>query len=147
MTATTLDVRDLAPRDRHRAIFDNLSGLEPSEIMRLVNDHDPVPLRYQLDAERPGQFSWEYIESGPERWVVDITSKALIFDARPILAAGGEPFTAIMEAATSVKDDQVFVVYAPFDPVPLQGVLGEHGFRSVTDQMDETTWRTTFLRS
>lgn len=147
MTATTLDVRELEPRVRHEVIFETLSGLEAGEIMRLVNDHDPVPLRYQLDAERPGHFSWEYVEDGPEQWVVDITSKALVFDARPILAAGEEPFAAIMEAAATVEKDQVFVVYAPFEPVPLQAVLGEQGFRYVTDHVDESTWRVTFLRS
>ncbi len=147
MTATTLDVRELAPRERHQVIFEKLSGLAPGEVLRLVNDHDPVPLRYQLDAERPSQFSWESVEAGPETWVADITSTALIFDARPALAAGEEPFVAIMEAAASVEDDHVFVVYAPFEPVPLQAVLGEQGFRHVTDQMDEETWRVTFLRS
>jgi uncharacterized protein (DUF2249 family) len=147
MTATTLDVRELAPRDRHEAIFTHLSDLEPGQTVKLVNDHDPVPLRYQLDAERPGQFSWEYRESGPERWVVDITSRARIFDARPVLAAGEEPFAALLEAAAMVSGDEVLVVYAPFEPVPLEAVLGEQGFRHVADQIDEETWRVTFLRS
>ncbi len=147
MTTTTLDVRDLAPGERHRVIFDTLTGLDAGEVTRLVNDHDPVPLRYQLDAERPGQFSWEYVEDGPERWVVDITSKAVVFDARPILAAGDEPFAGIMAAAARVEDGQVFVVYAPFEPVPLQAVLGEQGFSYMSDHMDDSTWRVTFLRS
>ena len=147
MTTTTLDVRQLAPRDRHQTIFERLGELEAGQTMTLVNDHDPIPLRYQLDAERPDQFSWDYRESGPERWVVDITSRARVFDARPILAAGEEPFAAIMGAAAEVGDDEVFVVYAPFEPVPLEAVLAEQGFRHVADQIDETTWRVTFLRS
>ncbi len=147
MTATTtLDVRELPPRDRHQTIFDQLSSLEPNQSLELVVDHDPVPLRYQLDAERPDQFRWEYRESGPDLWVVEITSRARIFDARPMLAAGEEPFAAIMEAAAAVGDDEVFVVYAPFEPVPLEAVLGEMGFRYLADQLDEDTWRVTFLR-
>ncbi|HCF83683.1 MAG TPA: hypothetical protein DEV72_00575, partial [Ktedonobacter sp.] len=34
--------------------------------LRLVNDHDPQPLRYQLLAEHPDLFSWESEQEGPE---------------------------------------------------------------------------------
>ncbi len=147
MTATTIDVTELAPRDRHQTIFDRLFELETGDTLTLLVDHDPIPLRYQLDAERPDQFHWEYQENGPEQWVVDITSRARVFDARPMLAAGEEPFSAIMEAAAAVGDDEVFVVYAPFEPVPLEGVLAEQGFRHVADQIDDANWRVTFLRA
>jgi hypothetical protein len=40
----------------------------------------------------------------------------------------------------------VLVVYAPFEPVPLEGVLGEQGFRYVADQIDGGDWRVTFRR-
>ena len=43
--------------------------------MVLINDHDPKPLKYQLDAERTGQLDWKYIEQGPEIWKVEITKK------------------------------------------------------------------------
>jgi len=38
----------------------------------LVNDHDPKPLYYQLAAEHPDRFSWDYLEAGPEAWRVRI---------------------------------------------------------------------------
>lgn len=142
----TLDVRPLPPRVRHDTIFERLDQLAPGETVRLVNDHDPVPLRYQLDATRPGQFRWEYVEQGPETWAVDITSVAHVVDARPILAAGGEPFAQIMDAAGKVGEGEVLVVYAPFEPVPLEGVLGEQGFAHVADQLDNGDWRVTFTR-
>ena len=47
--------------------------LKTGETMRLVNDHDPKPLYYQLMAERAGQAGWEYLEDGPEVWQVRIT--------------------------------------------------------------------------
>ena len=43
--------------------------------MVLINDHDPKPLKYQLDAERTGQLDWKYIEQRPEIWKVEITKK------------------------------------------------------------------------
>jgi uncharacterized protein (DUF2249 family) len=50
--------------------------LKTGETLRLVNDHDPKPLYYQLMAERAGQAGWEYLEDGPEVWQVRITRLA-----------------------------------------------------------------------
>ena len=38
----------------------------------LVNDHDPKPLYYQFAAEHEGEFSWGYLEEGPDVWRVRI---------------------------------------------------------------------------
>jgi uncharacterized protein (DUF2249 family) len=136
----------MEPRARHEAIFDRLDQLAAGETLRLVNDHDPAPLRYQLDATRPGQFRWEYVQEGPEDWAIDITSRARVVDARPTLAAGGQPFAEIMEAASQVGEREVLVVYAPFEPVPLEGVLGQHGFSHVAERLEGDDWRVTFTR-
>ena len=34
--------------------------------MELINDHDPKPLYYQFMMERTDEFTWEYLEEGPE---------------------------------------------------------------------------------
>ena len=68
----TLDVTTIVPKERHPLIFDSHDALAPGESFELVNDHDPKPLRYQLEAERSGAFTWEYLEEGPERWRVRI---------------------------------------------------------------------------
>ena len=60
--------------------------------------------------------------------------------------AGGEPFAEIMAAAADVGDGEVLVVYAPFEPVPLEGVLAEQGFAYLADQLDGGDWRVTFRR-
>ncbi|QDO89686.1 DUF2249 domain-containing protein [Ornithinimicrobium ciconiae] len=67
-----LDVRELIPRDRHTQIFETYSALEPETAFVLVNDHDPKPLYYQFQAEHTGEFTWEYLEEGPEVWRVRI---------------------------------------------------------------------------
>lgn len=67
-------------------------------------------------------------------------------DVRPTLAAGGEPFAEIMEAAARVAPGDALVVYAPFEPVPLEGVLGEQGFTHVADELEGGDWRVTFTR-
>ncbi|HZV19785.1 MAG TPA: DUF2249 domain-containing protein [Sphingobium sp.] len=71
-----VDVRSLVPAQRHAKIFELVNALEPGAAFILVNDHDPKPLYYQLDAEYPGQFSWTYVESGPTVWRVEIGKRA-----------------------------------------------------------------------
>ncbi len=71
-TVVTLDVRNMAPRERHPTIFAHLDALKPGDSLRLVNDHDPAPLRYQLLAERPDMFSWEPEQQGPDEWIIRI---------------------------------------------------------------------------
>jgi uncharacterized protein (DUF2249 family)/iron-sulfur cluster repair protein YtfE (RIC family) len=67
-----LDVRTLAPAKRHETIFATYDGLGAGGAFVLVNDHDPKPLYYQFEAEHPGTFSWDYLESGPRTWRVRI---------------------------------------------------------------------------
>lgn len=67
-----LDVRSLVPMERHRLIFETYAALKPGEAFALVNDHDPKPLYYQFEAEHSGQFTWQYLEEGPETWRVQI---------------------------------------------------------------------------
>lgn len=71
-TEQQLDVRAEAPMHRHQLIFDNYHRLSPGEGFVLVNDHDPKPLYYQLEAEQPGKFTWAYLEEGPDVWRVRI---------------------------------------------------------------------------
>lgn len=70
-TINIIDVRTISPISRHATIFAMIDDLEPGETLQIVNDHDPVPLRYQLENRNPGVFSWEYKESGP-LWRVEI---------------------------------------------------------------------------
>ncbi|HEX6001331.1 MAG TPA: DUF2249 domain-containing protein [Hyphomicrobiaceae bacterium] len=70
--ASVVDVRSLVPAQRHARIFQLVAELAPEASFILVNDHDPKPLYYQLEAEYPKQFSWTYLERGPEVWKVEI---------------------------------------------------------------------------
>ncbi len=67
-------------------------------------------------------------------------------DARPIIAAGGEPFDTIMAAVAGLADDEELVVLAPFEPVPLGGVLGSQGFSYHAADLGDGDWRVTFRR-
>ena len=70
--STTLDVREMPPRERHPTILSTFDALVPGEALELINDHDPKPLRYQFEAERPETFTWDYLAQRPEAWRVRI---------------------------------------------------------------------------
>jgi len=75
-TRTTVDVRTIVPRERHPLIFGTFDALAPGEALLLINDHDPKPLFYQFQAEAKGEFTWDYLERGPEVWQVRIGKAA-----------------------------------------------------------------------
>lgn len=67
-----LDVRSEIPARRHELIFQTYYDLSDGSAFVLVNDHDPKPLYYQFEAEHTGQFTWQYLEQGPQTWKVRI---------------------------------------------------------------------------
>jgi len=71
-----IDVRIVPSGQRHPRIFAMANALPVGDAFTIINDHDPKPLNYQLQAEYPGQFSWTYLESGPEVWRVKLGRQA-----------------------------------------------------------------------
>jgi uncharacterized protein (DUF2249 family) len=65
-------------------------------------------------------------------------------DARPIIAAGEEPFDQIMAAVAALDPHEELVVLAPFEPVPLEGVLGAQGFSYEAVELAGGDWQVTF---
>ncbi|MDY0107937.1 MAG: DUF2249 domain-containing protein [Giesbergeria sp.] len=87
-----IDVRTIEPRERHVQIFGRLDALRAGEALQIVNDHDPVPLRHQLESRTPGQFQWAYLQSGPDQWRVLISkleAKVSAAEAEDSCCSGG----------------------------------------------------------
>lgn len=71
-----LNVRAIPPPQKHPTIHAHLWKLDDGEALTILNDHDPRPLRFELEHDYPGQYVWEYLESGPVTWRVRIERKA-----------------------------------------------------------------------
>jgi len=67
-----LDLRPLHPFERHDRIFALWSAIKPGQTLRLTNDHNPKPLRYQFEAEQKGLFVWTSEQEGPKDWIFAI---------------------------------------------------------------------------
>ena len=66
------DVRPFPPAKRHDMVFEAFDDLNPGEAFVFINDHDPKPLYYQMEAENDVAFNWEYLEVMPEEWKVKV---------------------------------------------------------------------------
>lgn len=76
--ATRIDIRTIAPRDRHALIFDRFDALAIGGELELLNDHDPAPLRSQFEARSPGRFAWSDLEAGPDLWRVRVVRQQAV---------------------------------------------------------------------
>jgi uncharacterized protein (DUF2249 family) len=83
-TTATLDLRELAPRERHARVFSSFDALQPGEAMQLLIDHDAQPLRAEFESRRIAQFEWAVLDAGPSPWRVQVTR----IGAGPVASAG-----------------------------------------------------------
>ena len=84
-TIDSLFVPDLAPALKHPTVLKKFDDLKVGESFLLINDHDPIPLYYEMKAEKGEVFDWKKIENGPELWKVEITKTADAAGAKPKL--------------------------------------------------------------
>jgi uncharacterized protein (DUF2249 family) len=91
----SVDVRTVAPRERHPRIFGMLGTLRAGSSMLITSDHDPRPLHYQFERNFPGEFRWDYLEEGPEVWRVEI-ARLERFRLRMLLRVGSLNPAAVM---------------------------------------------------
>ncbi len=66
------DVRPYPPTERHEMFYKAFADIKPGEAFEFVNDHDPKPLYYQMEAESNEPFRWEYLEKGHDVWKVRV---------------------------------------------------------------------------
>jgi len=71
-----IDVRSIPKPQRHPIIFDAMEPLRIGESIVVKNDHNPIPLRGQVETIYGEQFSWSYLEQGPEVFRLQFTRRA-----------------------------------------------------------------------
>ncbi|HWT03966.1 MAG TPA: DUF2249 domain-containing protein [Pyrinomonadaceae bacterium] len=62
--------------ERHPLVFAAFDRLAVGESLTIHNDHDPQPLRIQIEQMRQGEVSWEYLERGPDTFRIRLTRVA-----------------------------------------------------------------------
>ncbi|HTJ26476.1 MAG TPA: DUF2249 domain-containing protein [Candidatus Limnocylindria bacterium] len=88
MRLMQLDVRGIAPWQRHPLIFSAFDGAADGDTLHIIVDHEPRPLRMQFEALRSGRFVWSTRNLG-DRWEAAITRLGGAFppiDPAPLIA-------------------------------------------------------------
>jgi uncharacterized protein (DUF2249 family) len=78
-----LDVRTVPCSIKHGLILQTWRDLPVGDSFTLRNGHDPVPLRYQIEAEYPGALQWDYVARSADDVSVKLTK------VREVVAAAG----------------------------------------------------------
>jgi uncharacterized protein (DUF2249 family) len=73
-----IDVTDIDRRHRHTVIEQLFEHLASGASLQLVVDHDPRPLRFQLEARHGPRCQWTYLEEGPDTWRVRLQQRGKI---------------------------------------------------------------------
>jgi uncharacterized protein (DUF2249 family) len=176
LTSTTsdldavFDVRPIPCRVKHAQIFQRWIDLPVGQHFILLNDHDPVPLRYQFESEFPDAFSWDYVERGPDDFRVKITklqaisaptasapastasvrscgsdTPAATDRLRAIDARGYEPpqpLILILNALESLPRGVTLRAQTDREPCHLFGEAEQRGFRYVCCEQPDGSWIT-----
>lgn len=144
-----LDVRELAPAQRHEVIFTTYHGLAPGAAFVLVNDHDPKPLYYQFEAEHAGYFSWHYLEAGPTVWRVRIGRPRTGHpgDTPTVTAEAGdpEPELDVRHLPHGRRHDNIFATFEALAPGSGFVLVNDHDPKPLRYQFEaqhfaEYTW-------
>lgn len=73
--------------------------------------------------------------------------KVVELDVREDLKMKLEPFQKIMDAIKGLEINDVFILHAPFKPVPLFAVMKRKGFTNQYEKVGAKHWKVTFLKT
>ncbi|MCO6496286.1 MAG: iron-sulfur cluster repair di-iron protein [Chitinophagaceae bacterium] len=121
-----LIVPELPPMIKHSTIFNRFDELAPGEELIIINDHDPKPLYYQLQATRGEIFQWEYLEDGPDTWRIKITKTGSMPDVLNVTLI--EPrlkHPTIFAKFDNLQPGEAFILFNDHDPRPLYFQLSQ----------------------
>jgi uncharacterized protein (DUF2249 family) len=167
---TLFDVRPIPCRVKHAQIFQRWIDLPVGNHFVLLNDHDPIPLRYQFDAEFGGAFTWEYLERGPDDFRVKITKTATVAvpsvrSSSPTTTFGGssqagkdlqvdargleppEPLVRILDALEKLPSGGTLHARTDREPCHLFGEAEQRGYRYECRAQTDGSWLTTLTHA
>ncbi len=68
----TIDLREVEHGRRHPLVMEKFSKIGDGEAFFIINDHDPLPLYFQMSMSFPKKVGWEYVEYGGSYWKICI---------------------------------------------------------------------------
>lgn len=158
----TLVIPELQPARKHPTVFEKFDALQNGDAFLLINDHDPIPLFYEMKAERGEVFEWIKLEDGPEVWKVEIRKtgepkaaasvfdrasdqmKADIFVLNVTQIEPRQKHPTIFRYFDELKGGEAFQILNDHDPKPLYyQLIAERGNIFTWDYLEKgpSWWR------
>lgn len=127
-----INVPSIEPRFKHATIFQTYEDLGFNESMIIRNDHDPRPVFFQLQGLHGNTFTWEYLEQGPEWYIIRVTKKDPNAKEEIIINVPAiEPrykHATIFQTYESLEPGQSMIIRNDHDPRPVYFQLANmHG--------------------
>jgi uncharacterized protein (DUF2249 family) len=121
-----------------------MAGVAPGDLLAALRRAVGEPTAD--DSEFPGAAP---PAAPPKPAALDVVPEArrVRLDVRDAIHRGEEPFGLIMRAVKRLREDEVLVLRAPFEPVPLYQVLARRGFRHWTECRAASDWSVWFYRA
>ena len=121
-----------------------IAGVSADDLLttlrRVVEEGDPTP-HPALPPEGRGN-----VEPRPAALTEVPESRQRHLDVREDIRRNQEPFARIMAAVKALGPDEVLVLRAPFEPIPLYDVLGKRGLAHWTECRAPDDWSVWFYR-
>ena len=73
-TAKLIDLKGLHSEEREQKLFGALDQVRTGQSVQVSLEFNPLPLVYSLKAG--GEFHVEYLQEGPETWLLELTRSA-----------------------------------------------------------------------
>jgi len=122
-----LDATFLDPRVKHATIFAQFDNLQPGEFLILDNDHDPIPLRIQLENTKGNIFTWEYLEQGPNLFRIKISKNKIATAEEKIMkSTEKENILVVTEIEPKLKHPTIFVRFDELRPGESLPIHNDH---------------------
>jgi uncharacterized protein (DUF2249 family) len=78
---------------------------------------------------------------------VQMETKVIELDVREDIKNGQDPFETIMSTISPFQSGDTLILHAPFQPVPLYGVLKSKGFGYETEEINEKYYKIKFTKN
>lgn len=115
-----MDVRVLEPIQRHIQLLAIFKELAVDDSFIFINDHDPIPLYYELKSIHGDVVGWEYLQKGGRDWRVKVTR---------LEASKGKEFNGVdtlIDLRKTAKKHWKQVVFHRFGMMKNNGVMQLH---------------------
>jgi hypothetical protein len=98
-----------------------VAGVDPEALLEVMNlSGPPAEVAPLAEVERVRETAPAWLEGAAVE----------VLDLQPMLAAGAEPFPAIMAALRALPTGAVLQTLTPFEPAPLRSLLDRRGWES-----------------